>query len=148
MMMSNVNCSYLEFSKIFLKENLKIWCQTLSLLQRRIIFPKHGFKSAEAREQKMRSKILPSRHQMITAESFSVFLESEGRHTAACPRPGHQDERQPSVWLSKKRHPCIYISKKMGCKGSGKRCAQEIREATVKGHLSKGKRTGGKKSHV
>lgn len=46
---------------------------------------------------------------MITAESFSVLLESEGRHIAACPRSGHQDERQPSVWLSKKRHPCIYI---------------------------------------
>lgn len=92
----------------------------------------------------MRSKTLPSSHQMITAESFSVLLQSEGRHTAACPQLSHQDERQQLVWLSKK---CIhaYMSKKMGYKGRGKRCAQEIREATVKGHLRKRKGTGERK---
>lgn len=48
------------------------------------------------------------------------------------------------MWLRKK---CIraYMSKKMGYKGRGKRCAQEIREATVKGHLRKKKGTGQRK---
>lgn len=70
---------------------------------------------------------------MITAESFSVLLESEGRHIAACPRSGHQDERQPSVWLSKKRHPCIYIYlKRWAAKGAEKDVHRKLEKQLLK----------------